>query len=50
MRELDLVNLPKSHMDATAPDYLNVLKFTDIPQVTEAVAEHTKVETQSSER
>jgi len=45
---LDLVNLPKSHMDAAAPDYLGVLKVTDIPQVTEAVADHVelKLETQ----
>lgn len=50
VRALDLANLPKSHMDATAPDYLNVLKITDIPEVTAAVAEHTRVETQSSER
>ncbi|HYA79058.1 MAG TPA: alpha/beta hydrolase family protein [Candidatus Nitrosopolaris sp.] len=33
VHELDLLNLPDSHMDADAPDYLNVLKITDIPQV-----------------
>jgi hypothetical protein len=43
VRRLDLVNLPKSHMDADAPDYLNVLKFTDIPQVTEAVSGQAEV-------
>jgi hypothetical protein len=48
MRALDLVNLPKSHMDAAAPDYLGVLKVTDIPQVTEVVADSAdlKLETQ----
>jgi hypothetical protein len=50
VRRLDLSGLPKSHMDTTAPDYLNVLKFTDIPEVAAAVAERTKIETQSSER
>lgn len=48
VRRLDLTNLPKSHMDAAAPDYLNVLKFTDIPEVTAAVATQAKVETQSA--
>jgi hypothetical protein len=38
VRRLELIDLPKTHMDANAPDYLNVLKFTDIPQVTEAVS------------
>ena len=43
---LDLVNLPKSHMEG--PDYLGVLKVTDIPQVTEAIADRVelKLETQ----
>jgi hypothetical protein len=43
---LDLVNLPKSHMEG--PDYLGVLKVTDIPQVMEAVAGNAelKLETQ----
>ena len=50
MRQVHLADLPKSHMDTTAPDYLNVLKFTDIPEVAAAVAERTKIETQSSER
>ena len=48
VRRLDLTDLPKSHMDAAAPDYLNVLKFTDIPEVTAAVATQAKVEAQSS--
>jgi hypothetical protein len=33
---LDLTNLPKSQREG--PDYLNVLKITDIPQVMEAEA------------
>jgi len=36
VRKLELVDLPKSHMQG--PDYLNVLKVTDIPQVAELVA------------
>jgi hypothetical protein len=46
MRKLDLANLPKSHREG--PDYLNVLKITDIPQVKEAVATRAelKLETQ----
>jgi hypothetical protein len=36
VRQLDLVDLPQSQRQG--PDYLNVLKVTDIPQVTEAVA------------
>jgi hypothetical protein len=36
VRQLDLVDLPQSQMQG--PDYLNVLKVTDIPQVTEAEA------------
>jgi dienelactone hydrolase len=40
---LDLVNQPKSHRDAAAPDYLGILKITDIPQVTEAVAGQMEV-------
>jgi X-Pro dipeptidyl-peptidase (S15 family) len=46
VRRLDLVNLPKTQMDAAVPDYLGVLKFTDIPEATEAVAEHAKVSVQ----
>ncbi len=48
VHRLDLVNLPKTHMDASVPDYLNVLKITDIPQVTEAVSgqAEVKLETQ----
>ena len=38
-----MVDLPKSHMNAKVPDYLNVLKFTDIPQVTEAEAGQAEV-------
>ena len=41
--KLDLVNLPKSHMDANAPDYLNVLKIADIPEVKAAVAARAEV-------
>ena len=36
VRKLDLVDLPKSQKEG--PDYLGVLKVTDIPQVTEAEA------------
>jgi dienelactone hydrolase len=36
VRKLELTNLPKSHTEG--PDYLGVLKLTDIPQVKEAVA------------
>jgi hypothetical protein len=36
-----LANLPKSHREG--PDYLNVLKITNIPQVTEAVAGQAEV-------
>jgi hypothetical protein len=36
VRQLDLVDLPQSQREG--PDYLGVLKFTDIPQVTEAEA------------
>jgi dienelactone hydrolase len=35
VRHLDLSGLPKSH--AEGPDYLGVMRFTDIPQVVEAV-------------
>jgi hypothetical protein len=48
--KFDATGIPKSHMDSAAPDYLGVLKFTDIPEVTAAVAKHAKVEMQSSER
>ena len=50
VRRINLVNLPKSHRDPAAPDYLNVLKFTDIPRVKAVVTEQAKVEVQSSER
>ena len=40
---LDLVDLPMTHRDAAAPDYLNVLKITDIPQVTEAESDQAEV-------
>ena len=36
VRKLDLVDLPKSQLEG--PDYLGVLKITDIPQVREAEA------------
>jgi len=38
-----MVNLPKSHRQG--PDYLNVLKITDIPQVAEAVAGQAELKT-----
>ena len=31
IRRLDLIDLPKSHLEG--PDYLGVLRFTDIPEV-----------------
>jgi hypothetical protein len=37
-----LANLPKSQK-AEGPDYLGVLKITDIPQVSEAVASQAEV-------
>jgi len=43
VRKLKLVNLPKSHRQG--PDYLNVLKITDIPQVAEAVAGQAELKT-----
>ena len=45
VRKLKLVNLPKSHMQG--PDYLNVLKITDIPQVAEAVAGQAELKTET---
>jgi hypothetical protein len=46
VRKLELINLPKSHAP-DGPDYLGVLKITDIPQVSELVAAQSelKVET-----
>ena len=41
VRKLDLVDLPQSHMQG--PDYLNVLRVTDIPQVVEAVSTRAEV-------
>lgn len=41
VRRVELNNLPKSHMEG--PDYLGVLRFTDIPQVLEAVGAKTVV-------
>ena len=38
---LDLWNLPHSHSDG--PDFLNVLRFLDIPQALAMAAEHTPV-------
>lgn len=46
VRELDLLNLPDSHLDPGAPDYLNVLKITDIHAVTEAVSGQATVQLQ----
>ena len=43
VRKLNLANLPKSHREG--PDYLNVLKITDIPQVKEAVATRAELKT-----
>jgi len=41
VRRLDLSNLPKSHTEG--PDYLGVLRFTNIPQVLEAVGSKATV-------
>jgi hypothetical protein len=43
VHKLNLANLPKSHREG--PDYLNVLKITDIPQVGEAVAAQAELKT-----
>jgi hypothetical protein len=43
VHKLDLANLPKSHREG--PDYLNVLKITDIPQVAEAVGAQVELKT-----
>lgn len=44
---LDLFNMPTSHM--TGPDYFNVLKITDIPQVAKAVSEGAELKMSSTE-
>jgi hypothetical protein len=41
VKKLDLVNLPRSQIEG--PDYLGVLKITDIPQVKEAVAAQSEL-------
>jgi hypothetical protein len=41
--ELVLTNLPKSHQDG-GPDYLNVLRFLDIPQAVAMASERGRVE------
>ncbi len=41
VNQLDLTGLPKSHTEG--PDYLGVLKITDIPEVVDAVAAHASV-------
>lgn len=43
VRKLKLANLPKSQREG--PDYLNVLKITDIPQVAEAVGAQVELKT-----
>ncbi len=40
--ELVLTDLPKSHMNG--PDYLNVLRFMDIPQAVAMASERCRVE------
>ena len=42
VKKINLANLPKSQK-AEGPDYLGVLKITDIPQVSEAVASQAEV-------
>lgn len=41
VRHLELSNLPKTHIEG--PDYLGVLRFTDIPQVLQAVGDKAVV-------
>lgn len=41
VRQLELSDLPKSHVEG--PDYLGVLRFTDIPQVLEVVGSKASV-------
>jgi len=43
VHKLDLANLPKSHREG--PDYLGVLKITNIPQVAETVAAQAELKT-----
>ena len=43
VHKLDLADVPQSQMQG--PDYLNVLKITDLPQVTEAVAAQAELKT-----
>jgi hypothetical protein len=47
VRQLDLTDLPKSQQ-RDGPDYLGVLKLTDIPEVKEAVASQAELKHQTS--
>jgi hypothetical protein len=42
VRRVELNALPKSHMDV--PDYLGIMRFTDIPQLLEAVGDKAAVQ------
>ena len=48
VRELHLTNLPESQMQG--PDYLNVLKITDIPEVKMAIADQTDLKLLTKEQ
>jgi hypothetical protein len=41
VRRIELSQLPKSHLES--PDYLGVMRFTDIPQVLETVGSRAVV-------
>jgi hypothetical protein len=45
VNKLELVNLPKSHIEG--PDYLGILKLTDIPKVKDLVTVHTELKINS---
>lgn len=48
VRSLDLVDLPASHR--TGPDYLNVMRFIDIPQAVAMAAEKVEVSIRNSDK
>lgn len=49
VHRLDLHDLPSSHMDG-APDYLNVLRFLDVPQAAAMAAENSRVVVYSDDK
>ena len=46
---LDLRDVPVSHLHASAPAYLNVLKYLDVPQAAAMAAEHSLVRIRTTE-